>query len=105
MPEFEELLQAELPALERFVKFRIGSPRDAEDVLQEICLAAWQNVDSLREESSFKPWLLGIARNKCRDYFREFPDKVDPIGFDRYLSAAIKETAKNHMQVFNMDRI
>ena len=41
----------------------------------------------------------------CREYFREFPDKVDPIGFDRYLSAAIKETAKNHMQVFNMDRI
>ena len=71
MPEFEELLQAELPALERFVKFRIGSARDAEDVLQETCLAAWRNYGSLRDQSSFKPWLLGIARNKCKDYFRE----------------------------------
>ena len=71
MPGFEELLQAELPALERFVKFRIGSAGDAEDVLQEVCLAAWRNFGSLRDPSSFKPWLLGIARNKCRDYFRE----------------------------------
>ena len=71
MPEFEDLLQTELPALERFVKFRIGSARDAEDVLQETCLAAWRNFDSLRDKGSFKPWLLGIARNKCNDYFRE----------------------------------
>ncbi len=71
MPGFEELLQAELPALERFVKFRIGSAQDAEDVLQEVCLAAWRNFESLRDTGSFKPWLLGIARNKCKDYFRE----------------------------------
>ena len=77
MPEFEELLQAELPALERFVKFRIGSARDAEDVLQETCLAAWRNYGSLRDQSSFKPWLLGIARNKCKDYFREQARRMD----------------------------
>ncbi len=77
MPEFEELLQAELPALVRFVKFRIGSARDAEDVLQETCLAAWRNYGSLRDQSSFKPWLLGIARNKCKDYFREQARRMD----------------------------
>ena len=77
MPEFEELLQAELPALERYVKFRIGSARDAEDVLQETCLAAWRNYGSLRDQSAFKPWLLGIARNKCKDYFREQARRMD----------------------------
>ena len=77
MSAFEELLQAELPALERFVKFRIGSARDAEDVLQETCLAAWRNYGSLRDQSSFKPWLLGIARNKCKDYFREQARRMD----------------------------
>ena len=71
MPVFEELLQAELPALERFVKFRIPTPQDAEDVLQETCLAAWRSFDALRDPASFKPWLLGIARNKCSDYYRE----------------------------------
>lgn len=71
MPVFEELLQAELPALERFVKFRISTAQDAEDVLQETCLAAWRSFDALRDPASFKPWLLGIARNKCSDYYRE----------------------------------
>ena len=71
MPVFEELLQAELPALERFVKFRIPTAQDAEDVLQETCLAAWRSFDSLHDPASFKPWLLGVARNKCSDYYRE----------------------------------
>jgi len=71
VPVFEELLQAELPALERFVKFRIPTAQDAEDVLQETCLAAWRSFDALRNPASFKPWLLGIARNKCSDYYRE----------------------------------
>ena len=71
MLSFEELLRRELPALERFVKFRGPTPQDAEDVLQETCLAAWQSFESLRDPASFKPWLLGVARNKCRDYYRE----------------------------------
>ena len=71
MPVFEELLQAELPALERFVKFRIPTAQDAEDVLQETCLAAWRSFDALHDPASFKAWLLGIARNKCSDYYRQ----------------------------------
>ena len=71
MPLFEELLRRELPALERFVKFRIPTAQDAEDVLQETCLAAWQSFERLHDPASFKSWLLGIARNKCSDYYRE----------------------------------
>ena len=41
----------------------------------------------------------------CREYFREYPDKVDPIGFDRYLSHAIEAAAKKHMEIFTKDRI
>ena len=41
----------------------------------------------------------------AREYFREFPEKIDPIDFDRHLSSAIRETAKEHMTVFTKDRI
>lgn len=71
MPIFEDLLQAELPVLERFVKFRIGNLHDAEDVIQEVFLAAYRGFDTLKDENAFKAWLIGIARNKCNDYFRE----------------------------------
>ena len=71
MGDFEELLRKNMPVLERFVRFRIGNAHDADDVLQETCIAAFKNFDGLKDESLFKPWLLGIARHKCNDYFRE----------------------------------
>ena len=38
--DFDRLLQKEMPVLERFVRFRIGNAHDADDVLQETCIAA-----------------------------------------------------------------
>lgn len=70
MDDFERLLVGCRSAVERYVKFRMPSLADAEDVLQEIYVAAAQRLPSLREEERFKAWLLGIARHKCHDYFR-----------------------------------
>lgn len=70
MTDFETLVTANLPPLERFVKFRIGNLPDAEDLLQEVLAAAYRNRDTVSGEAAFKPWILGIARNKCNDYFR-----------------------------------
>lgn len=70
MQDFEELLTTCLPALERFVKYKIGDREDAEDLIQECCEAALQKKETLREPSSMKAWLLSIARNKCTDYYR-----------------------------------
>lgn len=70
MDEFEELLSQSCPAVERFVKFRLTSEQDAEDILQEVYITAFQKFGLLRDKDSFKPWIISIARNKCNDYFR-----------------------------------
>ncbi len=70
MDEFERLLAEHRLAAERFVKYRISPPADAEDVLQEVYLSAFQKFPQLRSRASFKAWLISIARNKCNDYFR-----------------------------------
>jgi RNA polymerase sigma-70 factor (ECF subfamily) len=47
-------------------------PTDAvEDVIQETILSAWSNVSQFDETRSFKLWLLGIAQNKSRDFWRK----------------------------------
>lgn len=71
MTEFEKSLIKNQLAVERFVKFKVSDKSDADDILQEIFCAAYRGFDSLKSKESFKPWILGIARNKCRDYFRE----------------------------------
>ena len=71
MDEFEKLLNAERVFVERFVRFRISPKADADDVLQEVYLAACQKFPQLKNRESFKAWMISIARNKCNDYFRK----------------------------------
>lgn len=70
MIDFEALVSGVMQPLERFVKFRVGNLSDAEDILQEVLTAAYRGAETLSDEVVFKPWILGIARNKCNDYFR-----------------------------------
>lgn len=70
MDTFEELLACYRGALERYVRFRLPVRADADDVLQEIYLTAYQKFGQLKNPESFKPWIVSIARNKCNDYFR-----------------------------------
>ena len=70
MEDFEEQLAQQFDILRRYVHFRISSWHDAEDVLQEACAAAAQQHETLKHKEAFKAWLLGIAKNKCADYYR-----------------------------------
>ena len=74
--DFEGLLAEAEPALTRFVRFRIGRREDADDVLQEVRLAAFRGFAELKDESCFKAWLIGIARRKCADHFRGSKDEL-----------------------------
>lgn len=71
MDEFESLLEAEQKPVERFVRFRISSKSDAEDVLQDVFFTAYQKFSQLKNKESFKAWIISIARNKSNDYFRK----------------------------------
>lgn len=54
-----------------FVRRRLA-PQTAllEDLVQEVLLAAWQNLPAFRGESDLRAWILGIARHKVEDYYR-----------------------------------
>lgn len=43
------------------------SRSDAEDVVQEVFLAAWKGRDGFQGRSRLLTWLLGIASRRCRD--------------------------------------
>ncbi len=77
MESFEILLQTHQAAIERYVKFRISNRHDAEDLLQETFLAASRAFDTLEDTARFRSWMLGIARNKCADYYRHRPQRQE----------------------------
>ena len=43
----------------------VGSQTEAEDLVQETLLAAYQGLSGYREQGTVKAWLCSIARRKC----------------------------------------
>ena len=58
---------------------RLGNRQDAEDVTQVTLLQAWRDLPGLREPERFAVWLVGIARNRCRDFLRQPRHRAVPL--------------------------
>jgi RNA polymerase sigma-70 factor (TIGR02960 family) len=48
----------------------LGSSQDAEEVVQETFMAAWQGIASFEARASVRTWLYRIATNRCLDALR-----------------------------------
>ena len=56
--------------LGRFCAGMAGSA-DAEELLQETFVVAWQELDAYRGEGSLRAWLYGIAHRVCASHLRK----------------------------------
>jgi RNA polymerase sigma-70 factor (TIGR02960 family) len=62
---FRELTDPHRRELQVHCYRMLGSLQDAEDVLQDTLLAAWQGLGGFAERSSLRTWLYRIATNRC----------------------------------------
>ncbi|MGH2515939.1 MAG: RNA polymerase sigma factor, partial [Ktedonobacterales bacterium] len=81
---FLALVERHTPVLLKVASALVGYA-DAEDAAQEAVLRAWKKRDSLRDAEAFRPWLLHITVNVCREWQRG--------GFGKYLRASLPLTA------------
>src|SRR5512145_3515152 len=67
---FEELYRLHAGRLYSVALRLVGNAADAEDLLQEIFLAAHRKLDTFRGESALGTWLYRLAMNLCLDHPR-----------------------------------
>jgi RNA polymerase sigma-70 factor, ECF subfamily len=67
-------------AVYRYVCSRLAPRIDrAEDVVQDVFLAAWENLKAYSGEVPLESWLIGIASNKVKDYYRKCKRAPEPL--------------------------
>ena len=70
-------------AVYRYLRARMFPQQErVEDLFQEVFIAAWEHLSRFRGHSSLETWLLGIARHKVEDYYRDQVRETDPLGED-----------------------
>ena len=62
---FRELTEPYRRELQVHCYRMLGSFQDAEDVVQEALLGAWQGLGGFEGRASFRTWLYKIATNRC----------------------------------------
>ncbi|RKF19668.1 sigma-70 family RNA polymerase sigma factor [Alginatibacterium sediminis] len=75
---YEALVQALHKDIYRYAYWLVRNKQVAEDIVQETFLRAWRSLDSLKDESSAKAWLITILRREnARRFERKQFDLVD----------------------------
>jgi RNA polymerase sigma factor (sigma-70 family) len=59
------------PRLRNFIRRRVGDPRDAEDILQEVFAELVEANRLLMPIEHVSGWLFRVARNRITDFFRK----------------------------------
>ncbi len=70
--QFVALFTANEQALRSFVRSLVPSWHDADEIMQEVALVAWQKFDQFEVGTSFLKWTCVIARFKVLGYRRKF---------------------------------
>jgi RNA polymerase sigma factor (sigma-70 family) len=68
---FDALVERYQSRLLGFCRQMLGSTEDAEDVLQEVFVAAYNAMVADERPIAVRPWLYRIARNRCLNHIRK----------------------------------
>lgn len=68
---FTEIVKSYREPIYWFVRRRVVSHQDADDVVQEVFIRAFRGLDTLREDSAVRPWLYRIAVNETARFLSQ----------------------------------
>lgn len=65
-----EQIEAQRSLIQNYFSSRVRTPEDAEDLVQEVYLRAYQSLGNFRGECPVEYWLMRIAVNLLKNYYR-----------------------------------
>src|ERR1035437_9007467 len=88
-----QVVQQEQKRLLDFIRKRVPSQEDAEDILQDVFYQLAESYRLMKPIEQVSAWLFTVARNKITDMFRKKkPDNFSSLTFDNHTSDDDGET-------------
>ena len=79
---FSKLYETIYKELYKFALYTLKNTYDAEDIVSETVIAAWQEIPRLRKEEAFHGWIFRILTNKCKRRLKQSGEKTVQIQED-----------------------
>lgn len=68
---FELIVKEYQSRVLRICRAVVGNPEDAEDAAQEVFYRTYRSLSSFRLDRRFTPWIVSIAMNTAKSYYRK----------------------------------
>ena len=117
---FDELYATYSASIFNYIIRLVHEPSVAEEILQEVFLAAWRGASRFREQARVKTWLLHIAHNQTVTWLRRHhpvsklddlvevaaddhvEDQIAVLGRADQVRAALDQLSANHRAVIEL---
>ncbi|RDW20643.1 sigma-70 family RNA polymerase sigma factor [Oceanobacillus chungangensis] len=70
-----ELINLYGDELKRIAFLYVNDLTQCEDIIQEVFISCYNNLNKFKNQSSYKTWLYRITINKCKDYQKKWSFK------------------------------
>jgi RNA polymerase sigma-70 factor, ECF subfamily len=68
---FGKILEAYEAKISRYAKRFLRQPEDVKDIVQDIFIKAYRNIESFDPKRKFSSWLYRIAHNECVNFLKK----------------------------------
>ena len=117
---WEQLFELHYRSVFGFVRYRLRSPEEADDIASQVFEIAYARADRFDYRGvPIEGWLIGIARNLVRDHIKKLgrrgiddefddslelsePDQADAIGLRHDLLLAMRELTGDQREVLEL---
>ncbi|ESU20929.1 ECF subfamily RNA polymerase sigma-24 subunit [Flavobacterium cauense R2A-7] len=95
---FKDIYQTYSPKVHRLCLGYTGNTMEADDLLQEVFIKAWQNLNKFRGDSQISTWIYRIAVNTCLHHLRSQKNKKN-VDIDKTVIKKEEETDDKEQQI------
>lgn len=81
---FKDMVNQYTAVLYNRANYLLHNSEDAEDIVQDVFIVAYEGLDKYQGLSNPKTWLMGILKNKVADYYRKKYKHPAPISLTHF---------------------